>query len=235
MGLFGTVAEDISGLFSTGVAQGTKNGDLTPEIKQQLLERRWSYMNRKTKKPLIRLWDKEMQFICAIDQVESWSWEEMALEDGEAKVTFAGTNNAWIREIVTYQTKVGEDLHVTFDPDPDKPHDWKNRWGGKVLIVEDVEEAQLAAYTTLHCISNRRHLRGVLLGANPIFPMEVQNSENVPVGRTLRIHVRLLNMDQPIPGCNPQRFLPDPAEHIRSAVLAGQYLTTQLANTSHAD
>jgi hypothetical protein len=174
MGLFGTVAEDISGLFSTGVSQGTKNGDLTPEIKQQLLERRWSYMNRKAKKPLIRLWDKEMQFICALDQIESWSWEEMALDDGEAKVTFAGNNNAWIREIVTYQTKVGEDLHVTFDPDPDKPHDWMNRWGGKVLIVEDVEEAQQLAYTTLHCISNRRHLRGILLGANPIFPMEVQ-------------------------------------------------------------
>ncbi|WP_224112660.1 Gp37-like protein [Mycobacterium avium] len=174
MGLFGTLANDLSGLFSSGVSDQTKAGYLTGEVKQQLLERRWSYMNRKVKRPLIRLWDKEMRFICSLGNVESWSWEELALDDGEATVTFAGAENAWIREIVTYQTKISEDLHITFDPDPDKPHDWKNRWGGKVLVVEDVEEANEAARTTLHCISNRRHLRGILLGANPIFPMEVQ-------------------------------------------------------------
>jgi hypothetical protein len=172
--LFGTVADELSGLFSTGVSAATKAGNLTPEVKQQLLERRWSYMNRRVKKPLIRLWDREFRFICALENVESWSWEELAADDGEAKVTFAGKANEWIREVVTYQTKIGEDLHVTFDPNPDKPHDWKNRWGGKVLIVEDTEATDEVASTTLHCISNRRHLRGILLGANPIFPMEVQ-------------------------------------------------------------
>lgn len=174
MGLFGTLANDLSGLFSTGVSQQTKDGDLTGEVRQQLLERRWAYMNCKVKRPLIRLWDKEFRFICELGSVESWSWEELALDDGEATVTFAGQQNAWIREIVTYQTKVSEDLHITFDPDPDNPHDWMNRWGGKVLVVEDVEQANEVATTTLHCISNRRHLKGILLGANPIFPMEVQ-------------------------------------------------------------
>jgi hypothetical protein len=52
--LFGTVADELSGLFSTGVSAATKAGNLTPEVKQQLLERRWSYMNRRVKKPLIR-------------------------------------------------------------------------------------------------------------------------------------------------------------------------------------
>jgi hypothetical protein len=176
MGLYGTTATALSGLFSGGVSTATQAGDMTPEVKQQLLERRWSYMNRRVKKPLIRLWDKEFRFISALENVDSWSWEELANDDGEAKVTFAGGagNNAWIRDVVTHQTKIGEDLHITFDPDPDKPHDWKNRWGGKVLIIEDVEQISEVAETTLHCISNRRHLRGILLGANPIFPMEIQ-------------------------------------------------------------
>lgn len=170
----GTIAENLSDLFSTGVSAATRAGDMTPEVKQQLLERRWAYMNRKVKKPLIRLWDKDMQLIAELANVESWSWEELANDDGEARVTFAGKQNDWLREVVTHQTKIAEDLHITFDPDPDKPHDFKNRWGGKVLIVEDVEEMESVSYTTLHCISNRRHLRGILLGANPIFPMEIQ-------------------------------------------------------------
>lgn len=171
-----TLTDGIAGLFAaaTGVSAATKRGEFTPEVKQQLLERRWAYMNRKVKKPLIRLWDKEMQFIARLENVDSWSWEELATDDGEAKVRFSGKANEWIREVVTYQTRIEEDLHVTIDPDPDKPHDWRNRWGGKVLIVEDDEVAGEAAVTTLHCISNRRHLRGILLGANPVFPMEAQ-------------------------------------------------------------
>ncbi|AYB69364.1 minor tail protein [Mycobacterium phage Gravaillia] len=171
-----TLAEGIAGLFgaATGVSAATRRGEFTPEVKQQLLERRWAYMNRKVKKPLIRLWDKEMGFIARLENLDSWSWEELATDDGEAKVTFSGQANAWIREVVTYQTRIEEDLHVTIDPDPDKPHDWRNRWGGKVLIVEDDEVSGEAPVTTLHCISNRRHLRGILLGANPVFPMEVQ-------------------------------------------------------------
>lgn len=53
--LFGTVAEELSGLFSSGISPATRRGEMTPEIKQQLLERRWSYMNRKVKKPLIQI------------------------------------------------------------------------------------------------------------------------------------------------------------------------------------
>lgn len=168
--------DGIAGLFNgaTGVSAATKRGEFTPEVKQQLLERRWAYMNRKVKKPLIRLWDKEFRFIARLENVDSWSWEELATDDGEAKVQFSGKANEWIREVVTYQTRIEEDLHVTIDPDPEKPHDWRNRWGGKVLIVEDDEVAGEAAVTTLHCISNRRHLRGILLGANPVFPMEAQ-------------------------------------------------------------
>lgn len=152
----------------------TLQGDLTGEVRQHLLERRWAYMNRKTKRPLIRLWDKKFRFIARVENLDRWDWEELATANGEAHVTFSGKANEWLREIVTHQIGHDEDIHITFDPDPDNPHDWKNRWGGKVMTIEDDETAGEAAVTTLNCISNRRHLQSIYLGANPIFPMEVQ-------------------------------------------------------------
>lgn len=152
----------------------TLDQECTAEIRHHLLERRWAYMNRKVRRPLIRLWDKEFQFVCRLETLDGWSWEELATDDGTAKFTFSGKTNDWIREIVTHQVRIEEDLHVTVDPDPDNPTDFKNRWGGKVLTIEDVEEAGSPATTTLNCISNRRHLSSIYLAANPIFPMEVQ-------------------------------------------------------------
>ncbi|ANO05229.1 Gp37-like protein [Mycobacteroides immunogenum] len=152
----------------------TLAGEFTPELRMHLLERRWAYMNRRTKAPLVRLWDKEFRFIARVENLDKWDWEELATEDGEANITFSGKANDWLREIITYQIGDDEDIHLTIDPDPDKPHDFRTRWGGKVMVIEDDEEAGKAAVTTLKCISNRRHLKGIYLAANPIFPMEVQ-------------------------------------------------------------
>lgn len=157
-----------------GLDAKSMDGELTEQIYMQLLERRHAYMNRKVKKPLIRLWDKEFNFITRIEDVDRWMWEELAADDGTAEVTFSGTHQDWLRQIVCIDTRVEEDLHVTIDPDPDNPTDFKNRWGGKVLTIEDVEEAGQPPTTTLKCISNRRHMRGIYLASNPIFPMEIQ-------------------------------------------------------------
>lgn len=152
----------------------TLDGQFTAELQMHLLERRWAYMNRRTKQPLIRLWDKDMQFVARLENLDRWDWEELATDDGEAHVTFSGQANDWLREIVTYQIGDDEDVHITIDPDPDKPHDWRSRWGGKVLTIDDEDNPGETSHTTLNCISNRRHLKGIYLAANPIFPMEVQ-------------------------------------------------------------
>ncbi|MBU8834660.1 hypothetical protein KL858_35220, partial [Mycolicibacterium goodii] len=91
-----------------------------------------------------------------------------------AEISFSGSHLDWLREIITIDTRVEEDLHVTIDPDPDNPTDFRNRWGGKVMTIEDDETAGEAPKTTLKCISMRRHLKGIYLAANPIFPMEIQ-------------------------------------------------------------
>ncbi len=152
----------------------TLAGEFTSELRAHLLERRWAYMNRRVKKPLVRLWDKEFRFIARMENLDKWDWEELATDDGEAHVTFSGKTNDWIRDIVTYQIGDDEDIHLTIDPDPDKPHDWRTRWGGKVLTIVDDDTPGEPSVTTLNCISNRRHLRGIYLAANPISPMEIQ-------------------------------------------------------------
>lgn len=152
----------------------TLDGELSPELRLHLMERRWAYMNRRTKQPLIRLWDKNMDFIARVENLDKWDWEEIATDDGEAHITFSGKANGWLREIITYQIGDDEDIHLTIDPDPDKPHDWRTRWGGKVMTIDDEDTPGETSVTTLNCISNRRHLRGIYLAANPIFPMEVQ-------------------------------------------------------------
>ena len=153
----------------------TLAGEYTPELRLHLLERRWAYMHRKVKQPLIRVWDKDMNFIARVDGLaEKWDWEEIATEDGEAHVSFKGKQTDWLREIVAYQIDDDEDVHVTIDPDPDNPHDFWVRWGGKVLTIEGEDNAGEASSFVLNCVSNRRHLSGIYLAATPITPMEFQ-------------------------------------------------------------
>ena len=144
------------------------------EIEQHLLERRHAYQSRQIPQPLIRLWDKEMRLIARIELPESWDCEELAYGNGMATVELVGKDNDWIRELVMFKTRPAEDLHLTIDPDPAKPHDWRNRWGGKVETITDEERAGKPTVTTISAVSNRIHLRHVLLAAMPVLPHAVQ-------------------------------------------------------------
>lgn len=151
---------------------------LTPtefrEIEQQLNDRRHAYQSRKVPQPLIRLWDKEMQLIARIVIPETWECEEIAHDNGMARIEIVGKDNDWLREILMFKTRPAEDLHITIDPNPDKPHDWKNRWGGKVETLVDEERQGKPTVTTITAVSNRIHLRHILLAAMPVLPHAVQ-------------------------------------------------------------
>lgn len=144
------------------------------QIERRLAERRWSYLSKKVPQPLIRLWDKNMQLIARIMIPETWDCEEIAHDDGGAQIEIVGKDNDWLREIICFQTRPSEDLHITIDPDPAKPHDFKNRWGGKVETVKDVETKGKPTVTTLQIISNRRHLSKIHIAATPILPEAIQ-------------------------------------------------------------
>ena len=143
-------------------------------IEAQLSERRFAYLTKKIPQPLIRLWDKHMRLIARIVLQESWDCEEIAEDDGAAHIELVGKDNDWLREIVCFKTRPEEDLHITIDPDPAKPHDYKNRWGGKVETIVDDETKGRPTVTTLNCISNRRHLSKFMLAATPLLPPAVQ-------------------------------------------------------------
>ena len=144
------------------------------EIEQQLHDRRHAYQSRKVPQPLIRIWDKEMRVIARVEIPESWECEEIAHDNGMARIELVGKDNEWIRDLILFKTKPAEDLHITIDPDPAKPHDWRNRWGGKVESIIDVERANKPTVTTITAVSNRIHLRHIMLAAAPILPHAVQ-------------------------------------------------------------
>jgi len=151
---------------------------LTPtqfrEISQQLDDRRVAYQSRKVPQPLIRLWDKDMKLIARITIPETWECEEIAHDNGMARIEIVGKDNDWLREILMFQTRPAEDLHITIDQDPAKPHDFKNRWGGKVETLVDEERQGQPTVTTITAVSNRIHLRHILLASMPVLPHAVQ-------------------------------------------------------------
>jgi hypothetical protein len=91
-----------------------------------------------------------------------------------ARIELVGKDNEWIRDLILFKTKPAEDLHITIDPDPAKPHDWRNRWGGKVESIIDVETTGKPTVTTITAVSNRIHLRHIMLAAAPVLPHAVQ-------------------------------------------------------------
>lgn len=143
-------------------------------VEHQLFERRYAHLSKKIPQPLIRLWDKEMKLIARVMIPESWDCEEIAYDDGTAHIEIVGKDNDWLREIICFNTRPAEDLHITIDPDPDKPHDFKNRWGGKVESIEDDDVKGKPPVTTLNCVSNRRHFEHIYLAATPLLPHAVQ-------------------------------------------------------------
>lgn len=144
------------------------------EVEQQLGDRRQAYLSRKIPQPLIRIWDKDFRLLGQVAMPESWECEEIAHDNGMARIEIVGRGNEWLRELVCFKTRPAEDLHITIDPNPDKPHDWRNRWGGKVDTITDEESPGAPTTTTISAVSNRIHLSKILLAAMPITPHAVQ-------------------------------------------------------------
>jgi hypothetical protein len=144
------------------------------EIEMRLNARRLANFSNAVVEPLIRLWDKEHLLLARVVAATSWNVEELALDDGNLTIEIVGVENEWLRDIIMFGTRPAEDLHITVDFDPTNPTDYLNRWGGKVVEIEDVESNYAATTTTIKCIHNRRHLSHFLLAATPLLPPAVQ-------------------------------------------------------------
>ncbi len=122
-------------------------------------------------RPMLRLFDKNMNAVAQICDERTASVEEMMSSAGEASVVIRYDN--WLTDFILHQTKIHEDLHLVVDPNPTKPT-WRTRWGGKVTGINAKRDSSGIHTLELEAISNRKHASNLLFGANPIFPPEVQ-------------------------------------------------------------
>ena len=122
-------------------------------------------------RPMLRLFDKNMQPISQICGEQLASVEEMASDSGQANVVIRYDN--WLTDYILNQTRIHEDLHLVMDPNPTSTN-WRTRWGGKVTGIIAKRDSSGIHTLELEAISNRQHAKNLLFASNPIFPPEVQ-------------------------------------------------------------
>lgn len=122
-------------------------------------------------RPLLRLWDENMALIGTIGQEQSVVVEEIMADSGAGSCVIRQDN--WLSNFILYDRRAEQDLHFTLDPNPTK-RTWKTRWGGKVTTVNAKRDSSGLHTIELELISNREHLKHLLVGANPVFPPEIQ-------------------------------------------------------------
>lgn len=147
--------------------------DLTdPMATYRYLEkRRNTIIESVRQRPLLRLWDKNWNYIGQIAQERSVMCEEVMADSGAGSVVIRRDN--WLSDFILYDRRVEEDLHFTLDPIATNP-DWRTRWGGKVIGVNAKRSSEGLHTVELEMVSNREHLKHLLAGANPLLPPEVQ-------------------------------------------------------------
>lgn len=122
-------------------------------------------------RPLVRLWDKNMDLIGQVANEKSVQISEVMADSGGGNIVIRRNN--WLSEIIAHDRRVEEDLHITVDPIPTQ-QDWRTRWGGKVTQANIKRSAEGTHTVELEMVSNREHLKHLLAGANPFFPPEIQ-------------------------------------------------------------
>ncbi|TDZ94831.1 hypothetical protein CCUG62472_01646 [Mycobacteroides salmoniphilum] len=122
-------------------------------------------------RPMLRLFDKNMDPIAQIAGERLASVEEMHSDSGQANVVLRYDN--WLTDFILQQTKIHEDLHLVVDPIPTQAT-WRTRWGGKVTGINAKRDSSGVHTLELEAISNRQHAKNLLFAANPVFPPEVQ-------------------------------------------------------------
>ena len=175
------------------------------------------YMERKRQvicdsvrqRPLLRLWDKNHNFLGQVAQEQSVSVEELMTDSGGGHLVIRKDN--WLSNFILYDRRIHEDIHFTLDPIPTQ-QSWRTRWGGKVTTVNAKRSSEGLHTVELEMVSNREHVKHLLAGANPVLPPEVQFPRmwvmpwNVRTGLTISIGLNLARQFFPLLAI-PDNFL----------------------------
>ena len=183
--------------------------------------RRQTITDALRQRPLIRLWDKDMQYIGQIAQEKSVQVEEVAADSGGASIVIRRDN--WLSETILYDRRAVEDLHITLDPVATQTN-WRTRWGGKVTAV-NAKRGQDGLHTVeLQAVSNREHLKHILCAATPFSPPEFQPLKmwmlpfNCRTALTISLFINLARQYEP--------FLAIPTNILNPV----HWLTTEIGN-----
>lgn len=122
-------------------------------------------------RPLIRLWDKDMNLIGRITGERDVSWQELMYSAGAGSITIQRSN--WLGDFLLKDVRADEDLHITIDPRPTK-RSWRTRWAGKVTAAHVKRTSEGTHQITLDLISVWEHWRHIAFAANPVLPPEFQ-------------------------------------------------------------
>lgn len=127
--------------------------------------------HNKEVRPLIRIWDADLNVNAQVTGELNCSVEELADDTGSCEVEILYDN--WLMDWITNQTMLIADLNLTIDYRPTNPS-YLTRWGGKIIEIHVGKDAEGKATIKLKALSNYEHAKRLLVAANPILPPEVQ-------------------------------------------------------------
>lgn len=136
-----------------------------------IVSRRNTIIGSHKQRPLIRLWDKSMNYIGRITGEKVVDWEKMMYTAGGAKLVIQRSN--WLSDFLIKDVRAEEDLHITIDPRPTK-RTWRERWAGKVTAAHVKRTSEGVHEIELEVIHVWEHWRHICFAANPVLPPEIQ-------------------------------------------------------------
>lgn len=133
--------------------------------------RRQLVLDAARQRPLLRLWDKRMQYLGTVALEKSAEYERLMDDSGVGNISLRWSD--WLANLCAHDTRVQEDLHITIDPNPNQ-RSWRTRLGYRVTAVRAVKHDDGTKTVELDLISLREHAKHILLGATPFSAPEFQ-------------------------------------------------------------
>ena len=170
-----------------------------------IVSRRNTIIQSFKQRPLIRLWDKNMNYIGRITGERQLDWQELMYSAGAGRVKILRSN--WLSDFLIKDVRAEEDLHITIDPRPTKRH-WSTRWAGKVTSAHIKRTSDGVHEIELELISVWEHWRHIAFAANPVLPPEIQFPKIYIVAMNCRSAVNYTGMINLMRQYNPLLSIP---------------------------
>lgn len=136
-----------------------------------LNERRLLWERSGRQPPLIRVWDKQLQYMgTLLGQMQSGEWERLWDDTGVG--TIRVTWSDWLAQAIK-ETRYQEDLHLSIDPNR-SIRSWRTRLGYRIQAVKAMKLEDGTKCVELELMSLREHAKHIALIPTPVSAPEFQ-------------------------------------------------------------